>query len=233
MKHAGRAALVKLSPILARIRSVPGLKERSRGVFYLAGKAFLHFHEDPKGLFADVRRGAMWERFPVGDRAGRGRLRRLIASLCLLAAVGPARGAAGVEGLGWLTGCWEEKSPEGIFEEYWTAPAGKTLLQMGRMTAGGRTMFYETLQVREEDGRLALLVTINGKRQVEFEAAEISDRKIVFKTLPGAAPESLSYERVSRNVLYVRLEKTRDGKPSVSEFRLRRADCRRSLSGKP
>lgn len=66
MKHAGATALDQLEPLLARVRALPGLKEKSRGVFYRGGKAFLHFHEDPAGLFADVRlAGAEFERFRV------------------------------------------------------------------------------------------------------------------------------------------------------------------------
>lgn len=52
MKHAGAEALDRLEPLLAE---VGGLVEKARGVFYRRGRAFLHFHEDPKGLFADLR----------------------------------------------------------------------------------------------------------------------------------------------------------------------------------
>ena len=55
MKHAGEAALDQLEPLLARVRALPGLIEKKRGVFYRKSRAFLHFHEDPKGLFGDVR----------------------------------------------------------------------------------------------------------------------------------------------------------------------------------
>ena len=58
MKHAGQAALDTIEPLLERIRAAGGLKEKSRGVFYLRSKSFLHFHEDPKGMFADIRAGA-------------------------------------------------------------------------------------------------------------------------------------------------------------------------------
>jgi hypothetical protein len=73
MKHASPAALDLLDDALCDLRELPGLKEKSRGVFYRAGKAFLHFHEDPSGLYADVRRGSLFERFPVNtadDKAG-------------------------------------------------------------------------------------------------------------------------------------------------------------------
>lgn len=66
MKHAGAAALDQLEPLLAAIRLLPGLTEKGRGVFYRRGRAFLHFHEDAAGLFADVRlTGAEFERFRV------------------------------------------------------------------------------------------------------------------------------------------------------------------------
>jgi len=58
VKHATPAALDALEPLLAQIRELPGLTERSRGVFYRKGRAFLHFHEDPAGLFADLRDAA-------------------------------------------------------------------------------------------------------------------------------------------------------------------------------
>jgi hypothetical protein len=58
MRHAGAGALDALAPLLAELRALPGLVERTRGVFYRKGRAFLHFHEDPKGLFADVRDAA-------------------------------------------------------------------------------------------------------------------------------------------------------------------------------
>ena len=55
MKHASPENLNHLAPLLARLRALPGLVERRPGCFYRRGQAFLHFHDDPAGLFADVR----------------------------------------------------------------------------------------------------------------------------------------------------------------------------------
>jgi hypothetical protein len=55
MKHAGSAALDALEPLLERLRALGVLREKSRGVFYVKSRAFLHFHEDPSGLYADIR----------------------------------------------------------------------------------------------------------------------------------------------------------------------------------
>jgi hypothetical protein len=76
MKHATPAALDRLESLLAQLRMLEGLAERSRGIFYRRGRAFLHFHEDPKGLFADVRAasGTGFERIDVTGDDGRARL---------------------------------------------------------------------------------------------------------------------------------------------------------------
>jgi hypothetical protein len=67
MKHASESALDDLGSLLERLRSFDGIVEKSPGVFYRKSKAFLHFHEDPKGLFVDVRLKAdePFSRLPV------------------------------------------------------------------------------------------------------------------------------------------------------------------------
>jgi hypothetical protein len=61
MKHAGAETLRQLSDLLDQIRQRHGLKEKKLGIFYCQSKSFLHFHEDPAGVFADISSGA---RFP-------------------------------------------------------------------------------------------------------------------------------------------------------------------------
>ena len=66
MKHASSDSLMALLPLLERLRQFGDLVERKPGIFYRRGAAFLHFHEDPSGLFADVKLdGASFTRWPV------------------------------------------------------------------------------------------------------------------------------------------------------------------------
>jgi hypothetical protein len=65
VKHAGPAALKRLSELLQQIRDRDGIKERKLGIFYRKSKSFLHFHEDPAGLFADLGIGNEFDRYPV------------------------------------------------------------------------------------------------------------------------------------------------------------------------
>jgi hypothetical protein len=65
VRHAGDEALDELDPVLRELREIDGLIEKKRGVFYRSSKAFVHFHEDPSGLYADVRLGVDFERLRV------------------------------------------------------------------------------------------------------------------------------------------------------------------------
>jgi hypothetical protein len=69
MRHARDQALDVLEPILARLRELDGLRERKRGAFYRKSSGFVHFHEDPAGLFADLKSGDDFVRFPVNSRS--------------------------------------------------------------------------------------------------------------------------------------------------------------------
>ena len=68
MKHAGPSALDEIEPLLAKIRKLEGLKEPTRGTFYRGSSAFLHFHEDPAGMFADIKLDGDFQRFRVSTR---------------------------------------------------------------------------------------------------------------------------------------------------------------------
>jgi len=66
MRHASALTLQSLEPLLTAVRSIPSLVERRPGTFYFRSAAFLHFHEDPAGLFADVKLDLLtFERLPA------------------------------------------------------------------------------------------------------------------------------------------------------------------------
>jgi hypothetical protein len=66
VKHASASALRSLEEFLANLRRLPGLIERKPGIFSAKSQAYLYFHEDAAGLFADVKlAGHEFERFRV------------------------------------------------------------------------------------------------------------------------------------------------------------------------
>jgi hypothetical protein len=55
MRHADSNTLATLESLLRKIREHASLIERTPGSFYRKSKAYLHFHEDPSGTYADVK----------------------------------------------------------------------------------------------------------------------------------------------------------------------------------
>jgi hypothetical protein len=82
MKHAGPGALDRLEPVLRTIRARTELVERSRGVFYRKRDPFLHFHEDPTGLFCDIKIAGRFKRHPATTKTQQ---RALLARVVKLA----------------------------------------------------------------------------------------------------------------------------------------------------
>jgi hypothetical protein len=85
MKHASAAALAQLHAVVSELRALPQLVERKPGTFYYRSAAFLHFHEDPAGLFADAKLNLQsFERLPVNTRAEQAALLRAVRKALLL-----------------------------------------------------------------------------------------------------------------------------------------------------
>ena len=79
MKHAGEKALDELSRLVEQIQRLPGLTERSPGSFYVRRIGFLHFHEDPAGMFADLKMvNGAWERMRSTSAREQATLMRLV-----------------------------------------------------------------------------------------------------------------------------------------------------------
>ena len=82
MKHAGPRALDELEPLLREIRKIEGPAEKKRGTFYYRGNAMLHFHEDPLGIFADLKVHGEFVRLAVNTKREEAEfLRRAAAAL--------------------------------------------------------------------------------------------------------------------------------------------------------
>ena len=81
MKHAGPETIARLAPLLAELRNLAPLREPKPGTFYRGSSAFLHFHEDADGDFADLKVDGDWERSRVVSVRERATLLRRVRAL--------------------------------------------------------------------------------------------------------------------------------------------------------
>ena len=70
MRHARAEDLERIAPMLAELRAIEGLAEKSPGSFYRRSRAFLHFHADGDDTYADLRvEGDAFERTRTTTKA--------------------------------------------------------------------------------------------------------------------------------------------------------------------
>ena len=68
MRHARPDDLDRIEGLLTELRTVSEIYERGRGSFSRGSRAFLHFHADDGGIYADVRLAEEFERVRVTTR---------------------------------------------------------------------------------------------------------------------------------------------------------------------
>ncbi len=105
----------------------------------------------------------------------------------------------GIAKVGWLAGSWSGPHDDGVIEEHWMAPSGKTMIGMGRLVVDGKTIFFEFLRLKEEaDGSVVYYAQPGGRSPATpfkltesrpgvlvFENPEHDDPKVIRYTLGG------------------------------------------------
>lgn len=129
-----------------------------------------------------------------------------------------------VEQLAWLTGCWEAASPQRTVEERWTAPRGETMLGVSRTVRDGRTVAYEWVLIRLQDGRLAYQVHPSGQASAVFLSREMTASSVVFENPEHDFPQRIGYQREG-DALTAWIEGPQDGKTRRIEFPYKRVKC--------
>ena len=81
-----------MNNVLLQLRANKALVERTPGSFYFKSKAFLHFREEPTGLFADVKRGLLgFERMRVNTKLEQERFLNAVNGVLFAVASRPVR----------------------------------------------------------------------------------------------------------------------------------------------
>jgi len=68
VKLAPEATLGRVGNLLEALRRETVLAETAHGIFHHRGRAFLHFHQDPAGIFADLKIAETWVRLAANTK---------------------------------------------------------------------------------------------------------------------------------------------------------------------
>jgi hypothetical protein len=146
----------------------------------------------------------------------------------VLALAGPVQSQtqpkASLADMFWLSGCWEGRQGSAKIEEIWSKPGGMSMIGLGRTVRNNRTVSFEFMQFREENGSLVFLPQPQGGPQVRFPLKEFSRAKLMFENPTHDFPQRVTYERKG-NLLLASIEGTEKGKFSRHEFQMRKVRC--------
>ncbi|MBL8339903.1 MAG: hypothetical protein JNL30_00425 [Rubrivivax sp.] len=152
-----------------------------------------------------------------------------------LAAAAPA---APLDELRWLAGCWQQDDGHRGSVEVWLPAAGNSMLGMSRTVRGGRTVFFEFMQLRsppaDNPGAGAAAVEFvaspSGRAATTFRATALSPTAATFENPAHDFPQRIVYEFVAATgeqpaKLRARIEGVQQGRPKTIHFPMTRAPC--------
>ena len=155
-------------------------------------------------------------------------MRELISLVTMTAWAWSAQGTAQtltIDTVGWLQGCWQLTSGQRVVEEQWMAPRAKSMLGMGRTVRGDTLVEYESVLIKEQDGRLAYQAHPSGQPSAVFLASAATDSEVVFENPTHDFPQRVGYRRDGPDGLVGWIDGVSQGKPRRVEFPYRRTAC--------
>jgi hypothetical protein len=147
-----------------------------------------------------------------------------LAVIAMLGSPGIAQPPATTPDLAFLTGCWRFERNGRIVEEHWLAPAGGSLFGVSRTVAGGKTVDFEFLQLRDLPDGLTYIAKPSRQPEARFKMTTKTVDEIVFENPQHDFPQRIRYRR-SGESLHARIEGTVDGKPRAIDFPYVKVNC--------
>ncbi|MES2304558.1 MAG: DUF6265 family protein [Gemmatimonadota bacterium] len=151
----------------------------------------------------------------------------LVTSLLLGTLVHSARaqGSADVARLGWIAGCWEQRSGTRVSHEQWMAPLGGMMMGMNRTVAGNVVRSWEQLRIEVLNGKAAYVSQPSGQTLASFPATYVSDTMAVFENPQHDFPTKIIYRKAGADSLRARIEGPQGGTTRGIDFPMKRVRC--------
>ncbi len=128
-----------------------------------------------------------------------------------------------LDDLAFLAGCWEGELADGsTIRETYTAPRGGAMLGNSQVAAGGKTLFFEFIQLAQTDTGVAYKPSPNAKDSVAFPVAKLTGTAVVFENAAHDFPQRIAYT-LEGDKLTARIEKL-DGQKSQT-FPMKAVAC--------
>lgn len=132
-----------------------------------------------------------------------------------------------IENLAWISGCWtsENKDKNSSVSEFWTQPAGQSMLGVGRTIKNGKTVDYEYLRIIQDDKGIFYIAKPKANaEETPFKLTKMTGNEAVFENPAHDFPQKIIY-RIEGTNLFARVEGNNKGKFIGFDFSMRKAKC--------
>lgn len=133
---------------------------------------------------------------------------------------------AELEKANWFLGNWGNKTPEGELTERWVKANDSVYKGETYFVVGGKdTVFSEAVDLIEEKGKLAYIVTVpgqNNEKPVRFEMTSGNDKQIIFENPKHDYPSKITYNKITADSIVAEISGIQKGKPASETFALKK-----------
>jgi hypothetical protein len=157
-------------------------------------------------------------------------LRRIavaLAAIILPAAARPAQGQAPADlpRLGFLAGCWEQRTPTRVTHEQWMAPLGGMMVGMSRTVARDVAREWEALRIQVRDSVVTYIAQPGGRAPTYFAATAVSESSVTFANPQHDFPQRILYRKAGPDSLIARIEGNQGGQTRGMDIPMRKVPC--------
>lgn len=125
----------------------------------------------------------------------------------------------------WLTGTWENSTPEGNIYEAWSGTNGSGLSGVSYMLKDKDTIVFENIRLVEEQGTLFYIPAVkdqNNGLPIRFAATTISESQMIFENPQHDFPQVISYTKITADSLVAEISATNNGQVRRETFPMKR-----------
>jgi hypothetical protein len=107
--------------------------------------------------------------------------------------------ATTISELAWISGDWQTGAGGRLqIEEHWMAPAGGSMIGMGRTVSGGHTIEFEYIRIEERAGQIYYVASPKGRcPETDFKLTRLSGQEAIFENPEHDFPKRIIYRKNS------------------------------------
>ncbi len=122
--------------------------------------------------------------------------------------------------LSWMKGMWTRQKNNRHMQEFWTEPAGHTMMGIARTIVDDQTVEFEFLRiVQTKPGTIVYFASPGGRcPPTSFELKIIKGEHVVFENLKHDFPQRIIYRRDTDGALHASIEGESNGQTRKLEW---------------